>query len=572
MRQPLPLERILEKPGALGAFTLFFALLIFGAALLGRMLGIPGAPLEISLVWPATGISLAALLLFGQRAWMGIFLGNLIYNFYFFTSSPHYFIGSTSALLVSLGSLSEVLLAAWIINKFSRTRYFQTVQDVFILLLPASFFTCLIASSVGAAVLYFNGTISGDTFLSHWGTFWLGDAMGIYVMTPLIVIWLSTKFTEKFATYRFELISMVLLFLGLCLLAYKLHYPLAHLFIPLTLWASYRFKMHGASLSIFLLTVTFVSYAYFVQGYEGASLFMLITFIGTAVVANLILAAVVLERERALEIIQNSNLSLKQEVSSKENALAEVKSEVHQTRKLASLGVLARSIAEKIQKPLDEIKQLSQSQLKNLQQFEEIYLSQETKIPSASKALFLGKIGRLKEELAEIEKERILVDRLLETIKSSSQLTQESKAQNTNLHTLINNAVDKSLKNHSDMNWIEEMQIERDFDRTIQMVLLLPEDFQHALEQLFHRILLAIHERRMRDEPPSPHLAIRTANTRENFEIEFSTESIGITPLNEPTHAFDVAREIIVTVHSGKLECDTQSGGKLRYLILLPKK
>ena len=61
--------------------NLFLALLIYCNAEVGRQLGIRGEPLAISVVWPATGFSLGAVLLFGFGVWPGILLGNLAYNF-----------------------------------------------------------------------------------------------------------------------------------------------------------------------------------------------------------------------------------------------------------------------------------------------------------------------------------------------------------------------------------------------------------------------------------------------------------------------------------------------------------
>src|SRR5215212_6511195 len=54
------------------------ALVYFGAAKLGLSLAFTTR--QVTAVWPATGIALAAVLLLGYRIWPGIFLGAFIAN------------------------------------------------------------------------------------------------------------------------------------------------------------------------------------------------------------------------------------------------------------------------------------------------------------------------------------------------------------------------------------------------------------------------------------------------------------------------------------------------------------
>ncbi len=56
--------------------NLILALLIYANAEAGRLLGIQALPLHFSAIWPATGVALTGLLLFGYRAWPGVLIGN----------------------------------------------------------------------------------------------------------------------------------------------------------------------------------------------------------------------------------------------------------------------------------------------------------------------------------------------------------------------------------------------------------------------------------------------------------------------------------------------------------------
>src|ERR1700733_12875742 len=103
-------------PFCLGV-NLLLATGIFLCALLGRSLGIQGPALAISVVWPATGLSLAALLLFGYRTGVGIFVGNFAYNLLFLIIyPPAVFLTPLYkvivAALISLGSFVQALISA----------------------------------------------------------------------------------------------------------------------------------------------------------------------------------------------------------------------------------------------------------------------------------------------------------------------------------------------------------------------------------------------------------------------------------------------------------------------------
>ena len=84
--------------------NIILAGIIFSNAEAGRLLGIQSLPLHFSAVWPATGFSLTALLLFGYKAWPGVLAGNFAYNFLHLYLLGTSFIGPlAAATMISLG-------------------------------------------------------------------------------------------------------------------------------------------------------------------------------------------------------------------------------------------------------------------------------------------------------------------------------------------------------------------------------------------------------------------------------------------------------------------------------------
>lgn len=359
--------------------NLTLAVGIFLCAIIGRSMGIQGPALAISVVWPATGLSLAALLLFGYGATIGIIIGIFAYNLLFLTGYPPTlkFIHLDIAIFfLSLGSVVQALLSAYIIRNYSTPFMFRTVQDIFIFLVPASLLSCLIGSTVGVTTLAITGGVEKNLILPVWLTFWLGDSAGVYVITPLLVIWTIQPKEIKFSDHIPSILCMTLLFIAFSFVSYFFGHPLPHLFVPISIWAAYLFRMHGASLAIFLMTAAAIAFATS-QGYEGTSLISLITFIGVSIAASLIIAAVVNEREEAWALLDSRNIYLEKEVDVKGEILEQVRSDVSHKKNLASLSPALKLIFMQVFKLSNDIEHESKKSLKIVEDIQELLTSNE---------------------------------------------------------------------------------------------------------------------------------------------------------------------------------------------------
>lgn len=403
----LNVDRFMDKMNKWTFFlgvNFFLAVGIFLCALLGRSMGIQGPALAISVVWPATGLSLAALLLFGYWAGIGVIIGNFAYNFLFLIIYPPAMYLTTLQMLVvasciSMGSFAQALFSAYIIRTYSTPLIFRTVQDVFIFLIPASMLSCLIGSTVGVTTLAIAGGVDKSLILPVYLTFWLGDTVGIYVITPLIVIWtLQPHRPFKFSDHISAIVCMLSLFVIFSFATCFFNYPLPHLFVPISIWAAYLFRMHGASLAIFLMTASSVAFATF-HGFEGTSLISLITFIGVTIAASLIIAAVVNERAEAYSLLDIRNLYLEKEVDVKVRVLEEVRSEAHQKLKFTVQDPMPKLQTLEIHTFLNDINLATKNSQAVVEDFQKL-LSEEKNLPSAEKKLYAGKLHQINKELS----------------------------------------------------------------------------------------------------------------------------------------------------------------------------
>lgn len=158
---------------------------------LGLLLAIP--PGYATAVWPASGIALAAVMLCGPRAAIGVFAGSFGVNVVngLDTSSLDALLRALPVpVAIGLGAAMQALAGAWLIERFVgyRNLLVQELQVVWMLALGGPL-ACLINASVGVGSLYAAGFIPADNMLFNWWTWWVGDSIGVLVFAPLVLIW-----------------------------------------------------------------------------------------------------------------------------------------------------------------------------------------------------------------------------------------------------------------------------------------------------------------------------------------------------------------------------------------------
>ncbi len=228
---------------------------------LGQLLAI--TPGNVTAVWPPSGFALGMVLLSGRRVWAGIWLGAFIVN-----TLPLFEGATVEAAVVSIavgvsigvGTVAQALLGAVLIRRFVSTDdLFGTVRGflIFVGVIPAM---CLTSSTIGATSLLLGGFVDIVNVAELWVTWWLGDGVGVLVITPLVLVWRTVPdLPSKVGDWVKPALGIVLLVVS-ALVGFGTMYggmgashSLEFLTWPFLLWLALQFGVRATTAGILLM-------------------------------------------------------------------------------------------------------------------------------------------------------------------------------------------------------------------------------------------------------------------------------------------------------------------------------
>jgi diguanylate cyclase (GGDEF)-like protein/PAS domain S-box-containing protein len=141
-----------------------------------------------SVIWPGSGIALAALLIGGKQLMVGVLAGSLLLNM-FLQGSPLVSCGFT------LANTLEAALGYWLLARTDGARFSLRNMPDFLRLAGWGGVASLLGATIGAATLMAAGLIAPNDTESavQW---WMGDTLGIALFAPLILVWWQQRATR----------------------------------------------------------------------------------------------------------------------------------------------------------------------------------------------------------------------------------------------------------------------------------------------------------------------------------------------------------------------------------------
>lgn len=158
---------------------------------LGTSLAIP--PGYATAIWPPSGIALAGILMFGYRVWPGILLGSFLVNLSTTLaagSTPETLVSVIVTLTIGSGAALQAVVGGYLLRRFADfPNPLSNEKEVFLFLLFGGILGSLVNSTISVSTLAIADRIPWVNFPANWGTWWMGDALGVFIFTPLVLVW-----------------------------------------------------------------------------------------------------------------------------------------------------------------------------------------------------------------------------------------------------------------------------------------------------------------------------------------------------------------------------------------------
>ena len=336
-------QAVSAQPLVYAGKIVLLAALYFVLAKLSLSLAIP--PGYATAVWPPAGLALAAVLLEGNRAWPGIWLGAAAVNFTVQASMG-------AAGLIATGNTLEALAGAALVRHYiGVSRTFDRGEDVFKFVAVGAA-ASTVAATTGVASLAMQGAIALSDLAENWWTWWQGDTSAIIVITPLLLCW-SVRDPPRWPADR--KIEAAFFAIALAIVGYSVFgtsvaghdfEPLPFVTLPFIVWAAFRFDQRGVTATIAALCAIAISYTVVGRGPFSSrpgnvSLLFLLAFVCAVAMTGLVISAIVGERRRTLEALHRSRDELEARVAARTEELERANRSLHE--EIRRIEMLERS-------------------------------------------------------------------------------------------------------------------------------------------------------------------------------------------------------------------------------------
>jgi len=266
----------------------------------------------ITEVWAPTGISLAALLLFGRALWPFVFAAAFTIN---------WFSGITAgaSLGIAFGNTLEAWVGAYALMEFVRfDTSLMRLRDVSSLLFWGALFSTALSATIGVGSLWLGHQIPGSLIIERWRLWWLGDVTSNLIVAPFLLTWGTKPWKRPLKRQIIEFGAWTAFVICMNLLIFS---PLSHTVLPTgrkgyfifppLVWAALRFGSRGVSTGMLLTTICSMAGAVMGWGpFIGKSLtesmVNLQFFLSINAVTALVLSAAASERMHAERAMQES--------------------------------------------------------------------------------------------------------------------------------------------------------------------------------------------------------------------------------------------------------------------------
>jgi signal transduction histidine kinase/CheY-like chemotaxis protein len=320
-------------------WIVILALVYYKTALLSRVLA--STFQDVTPVWPPDGFATAAILLFGDWLWPGVFVGSFLANIWAFIDTNNLInliLSLLQVLAIAGGTTLGTLIGKFLLRKsIGKADPFKKLNHLIKFLVFTGMVGPVVNAKVGVTALTLGGKILSSAYLQTWFTWWISNVAGIFIFTPALLTWgklIKLYFVQNLQTPQksrkfyfrdidininyFKILEFILLILIVVWIgrnAFWDQYSLEYMLIPCLVWATFRFgKLGSTSLIVIIASIAVIGtvkqLGVFARPNLNESLILLQCFIGVIVLTTLVLNAILSEKEQAIYVLQKSQQQL----------------------------------------------------------------------------------------------------------------------------------------------------------------------------------------------------------------------------------------------------------------------
>ena len=140
-------------------------------------------------LYPSAGIALAAAVVWGRPALLGVGLGAFAVNLGLSAGRGQPALSATLIpLLIGIGAALQAGLGAWLARRFvQQPLTLDKARDVLKFLLLCAVLACALNASLASAALWASGVLTLQELPLTWAAWWIGDSLGALIAAPIVL-------------------------------------------------------------------------------------------------------------------------------------------------------------------------------------------------------------------------------------------------------------------------------------------------------------------------------------------------------------------------------------------------
>jgi signal transduction histidine kinase len=206
-------------------------------------------------IFASEAFALAAVLLFGRKLWLGIFIGQFILAYHCLPTEV--------ALSIAIINSLEAVLAVYLFQYFKLNISLSTSRDIFGLIAIIVLILQVFSAFIGTFSLVVFSNLDTSLFYNNFLSWWFGNSMGQILLTPTLLL-----LYHHFKQTNFKLLLLISLFFALISYIFQVIVPIINVSLllsvtlPLILYISSRYGIQYATFSVVVITYITLYFTY----------------------------------------------------------------------------------------------------------------------------------------------------------------------------------------------------------------------------------------------------------------------------------------------------------------------